>query len=218
MTGPRRAGCGPRLTQPSLVTQPLVTQPSLLMQLRGLCLLLTLVLMILAAARTAAATEKSAAEPQGFWTGPVNSPVPHTIAGGKVIHARRLAAMLKRSHPVLIDVSNAPRRPENLAPQSAWLPLPHQAIPGAVWIPGAGLGEPDARIVDYYRKRLEELTAGNPSQPLVVYCHQRCWLSWNGAKRAIGYGYRQVYWFPEGIEGWRAARLPTVVVDPQPVP
>jgi PQQ-dependent catabolism-associated CXXCW motif protein len=42
-----------------------------------------------------------------------------------------------------------------------------------------------------------------------VYCHERCWLSWNAAKRAIRYGYRNVYWFPDGIEGWRAAGFET---------
>jgi len=52
----------------------------------------------------------------------------------------------------------------------------------------------------------------------VLYCHQQCWLSWNGAKRAIQYGYRNVYWFPEGIEGWRKAKLPTTVVQPEGAP
>jgi len=38
------------------------------------------------------------AEPEGFWTGPVNDPVPHTIKGGKVIHTQALAVLLHRQH------------------------------------------------------------------------------------------------------------------------
>jgi PQQ-dependent catabolism-associated CXXCW motif protein len=55
-------------------------------------------------------------------------------------------------------------------------------------------------------------------RPVVFYCHEKCWLSWNGAKRAIGYGYRNVYWFPDGIEGWRKSKLPTAVVQPEATP
>jgi len=160
----------------------------------------------------------AAPEPADFWTGPVNSPVPGTVSGGKVIHARKLAALLKGGDAVIVDVSSAPRRPENLPASTPWLPLPHQGIPGAIWIPGAGLGAAPPEVDHYYRKRLAAATGNDLSRPLVVYCHARCWLSWNGAKRAIRYGYRSVYWFPDGIEGWRAAHLPTSVVSPEPVP
>ena len=43
----------------------------------------------------------------------------------------------------------------------------------------------------------------------MLYCHPQCWASWNAAKRAISYGYRKVYWYPDGIEGWEKAGLPT---------
>src|SRR5882724_7482640 len=76
-------------------------------------------------------------EPTGFWTGPVNDPVPATLKGGKVIHTRDLAALLKHTNAVVVDVSNAPRRPENLPSTTTWLPVPHPGIPGAIWIPGA---------------------------------------------------------------------------------
>jgi PQQ-dependent catabolism-associated CXXCW motif protein len=160
----------------------------------------------------------AAAEPDGFWQGPVNDPVPNTIRGGKVIHAKALAALLKDKGVVVVDVSNAPRRPGNLPASTTWLPLPHRAIPGAIWIPGAGLGEPPPPLDRYFRERLAKATANDMAKPLVLYCHERCWLSWNGAKRAIQYGYRNVYWFPEGIEGWRKAKLPTAVIEPEATP
>lgn len=166
----------------------------------------------------ARATAAASAQPDGFWKGPVNDPVPNTIRGGKVIHARALAALLKHTGAVVVDVSNAPRRPENLPPSTTWLPLPHRAIPGAIWIPGAGLGEPPPPLDQYFRERLAKATGNDMAKPLVLYCHARCWLSWNGAKRAILYGYRNVYWFPDGIEGWRKARLPTAVIEPEAAP
>ena len=159
-------------------------------------------------------------EPHGFWTGPVNDPVPNTIEGGKVIHTRALAALLKHKNgsAVIVDVSNAPRRPDNLPASTTWLPVPHQAIPGAIWIPGAGLGAPPAAMDEYFRQRLAAATGNDMRRPVVFYCHEKCWLSWNGAKRAIGYGYRNVYWFPDGIEGWRKAKMPTAVVQPEATP
>jgi len=160
-----------------------------------------------------------APEPSGYWTGPINSAVPATLNGGKVIHdARRLRALLKRGETLVVDVSNAPRRPENMAPGAPWLPLPHRAIPGSVWIPGAGLGEIPPAVDNFFRQRLSAATGGDLSRRLVIYCHEKCWLSWNAAKRAISYGYRNVYWFSEGVEGWKAAGFPTAVVEPEAAP
>ena len=183
---------------------------------------------VLAAAQAAAAqggdraakaaadhTAPRGAEPDGYWTGDVDAPTPATLRGGWVIHAGALAALLRHGRAVIVDVSNAPRAPPGLAPGAPWMPLPHRAIPGAVWIPGVGAGSPAPGIEDFFRERLAEATAGDPDRPLVIYCHDRCWLSWNAAKRAIGYGYRRTYWFPEGIEGWIASGRPTATVEPR---
>jgi PQQ-dependent catabolism-associated CXXCW motif protein len=161
----------------------------------------------------------AAPEPQGYWTGPINSTVPVTIAGGKVIHdAHDLQALLKGGDVVVLDVSNAPRRPENLAPGAPWLPLPHQAIPGTLWLPGVGLGEVPPSVDAFFRERLAAATGGELARKVVIYCHETCWLSWNAAKRAIHYGYRNVYWFRDGIEGWKAAGLPTALIKPEAEP
>jgi sulfur-oxidizing protein SoxY len=158
------------------------------------------------------APESSVAEPQDFWTGPVNAPVPGTLSGGTVIRANDLAALLKQRRAVVVDVSNSQQRPEKLAPQAVWMPAPHPVIPGSLWIAGAGAGAIDANTDKLYRERLAAATSHNLDHPVVVYCHERCWLSWNAAKRAIRYGYRKVYWFPDGIEGWRAAGFDTATV------
>jgi PQQ-dependent catabolism-associated CXXCW motif protein len=155
------------------------------------------------------------AEPEGYWEGKVDAPTPSTLHGGRVIHVEELEALLRQGKTVVIDVSNTPRRPAELAPGAPWLPLPHRALPDALWLPGVGAGALTREVEDFYRRRLERATEGNVDVPLVVYCHENCWLSWNAAKRAIGYGYRRVFWLPDGIEGWTAAGRQTKVAAPE---
>jgi PQQ-dependent catabolism-associated CXXCW motif protein len=158
-----------------------------------------------------ATTDDPPAEPADYWTGPIHAPVPATLSGGTVVHTAQLQTLLERDDVVLVEVSNAPRRPENLAPNAPWLPTPHVVIPGSLWIAGAGMGAiaPDAETS--FRDQLTHATGADLDHPIVVYCHEQCWLSWNAAKRAVRLGYRQVHWYPEGIEGWRAAGLETSV-------
>lgn len=157
-------------------------------------------------------------EPADFWTGPINSAVPATLTGGTVIRASELAKLLKQERPVIVDVSNTPPRPSNLAPQAVWMPPPHPVIPGSLWLSGVGEGSVSAATDEFYRSRLAQTTSNDLNHPVVVYCHERCWLSWNAAKRAIRYGYRRVYWFPDGIEGWQAAGHATEVAQPEFAP
>ena len=167
-----------------------------------------------AADGAAASAEPAVPEPADFWNGPVNSPTPATLSGGTVIRAPDLATLLKQKGVVVVDVSNSPPRPEKLAPQAVWMPPPHAVIPGSLWLAGVGNGTLDEPTEKFYRRRLGEATANDMNHTVVVYCHDRCWLSWNAAKRAIRYGYQRVYWFPEGIEGWKAAGFPTAVAEP----
>jgi PQQ-dependent catabolism-associated CXXCW motif protein len=168
-------------------------------------------LAVLCLATCAAAT---APEPQGFWQGPTDAPTPATISGGSVIHTDALIGLLRQHPLVLVDVSSAPRRPPELRPGVLWLPLTHRDIPHSIWIPGAGLGTVPLEIDAQYRSRLAALTGHDFGATIVVYCHERCWLSWNAAKRAIGYGYRHVAWYPDGVEGWTRAGQPTAAAQP----
>jgi PQQ-dependent catabolism-associated CXXCW motif protein len=77
------------------------------------------------------------------------------------------------------------------------------------------MGDIPSSTEAFFRKRLASATQNDFSHPLIVYCHEHCWLSWNAAKRAISYGYRAVYWFPDGVEGWKAAGEATATVEPE---
>jgi PQQ-dependent catabolism-associated CXXCW motif protein len=153
-------------------------------------------------------------EPSGFWTGPMQSEVPATISGGTVIDTPALAAMIEEKDPVLIDVGPMPHKPDNI-PLEEWVPPPHRTIPGAIWLPGVGAGALAPQVEEWYRAWLEQLTGGDRSKPLVIFCHPDCWGSWNAAKRAIRDGYRAVHWYEEGIEGWQDAGQETRAVQPE---
>jgi PQQ-dependent catabolism-associated CXXCW motif protein len=165
------------------------------------------------AATSADRSTRLVAEPAGYWTGDVNAPTPTTLHGATVVTAQQVRNLLTTG-AVVIDVSNAPRRPEQLAPGAPWMPTAHAGIPGALWIPGAGMGVVPVSVETYFRAKLTASTGGDLSRPIVIYCHRRCWLSWNAAKRAISYGYRNVAWFPQGIEGWRASGQSTTELKP----
>jgi PQQ-dependent catabolism-associated CXXCW motif protein len=143
--------------------------------------------------------------------------VPATIEGGTVVDSAKLAALIAERHPVLVDVGPTPRKPDNVSAE-AWVPPPHRTIPGAVWLPGVGAGELAPNAEAWYRARLGALTGGDLSKPVVVFCHPNCWGSWNAAKRAILYGYTDVHWYEEGIEGWQEAGHETHAVQPQVPP
>ncbi len=146
-----------------------------------------------------------APEPPGLWTGEERGAVPATLAGGQVVDTAALAALLAQGGVVAVDVSVAQRRPEGMPPGSVWLPLVHRDIAGSIWMPDAGQALLAPQTEAWMRGRLQALTGDDSGRPLVFYCHPECWRSWNAAKRAVGWGYRAVMWYPQGIEGWGEA-------------
>jgi PQQ-dependent catabolism-associated CXXCW motif protein len=145
------------------------------------------------------------------------APTPATIAGGTVLSTAELQALLKRRNPVLVDVLPMQKRPENLPATTLWLAKPRRNLPGSVWLPDVGRGALNPAVEAYLRRNLERLTGGDRGRDLVFYCLADCWMSWNAARRAIGYGYTAVYWYRDGTDGWTAAGLPTETCAPVPM-
>jgi len=81
-------------------------------------------------------------------------------------------------------------------------------IHGSVWLPDTGYGKLAAATEDYLRRGLERASGGNNTRLLVIYCQADCWMSWNGGKRVLSYGYSNVAWYPEGSRWWERADLP----------
>jgi PQQ-dependent catabolism-associated CXXCW motif protein len=176
-----------------------------------------LLLTVTVGAALAAATAQTlyAPEPQGYWLGAIHGPVPATIAGGTVVGTEALARLVASGGVVLVDVAEAAHRPAGLPAGTLWLPPPHRDIPGSVWIPDVGRGAISPHFAAWFRMRLAALTGDDRDKRIVVYCHPRCWMSWNAAKRVIDGGYRAVFWYPDGVEGWKTAGHPTAVAAPE---
>lgn len=150
-------------------------------------------------------------EPEGLWTGAMQSETPSTLAGARIVDAEQ-AKDLAAAGALLLDVSA--ETPPPPSPPKLWSPI-HRSIPGAHWWPGAGRGDADAAFAAKFSARLAALSGGDQARPLVFFCHPRCWGSWNAAKRALGLGYREVHWYPGGIEGWEE-KYPAAALTPDP--
>jgi len=117
---------------------------------------------------------------------------------------------------VFIDVLPHAPKPQNLPAGTIWREKPRLNIPGSIWLPDTGYGTLAAATEDYLRHGLARASGGNSATLLVIYCLADCWMSWNAAKRALSYGYRNVAWYPEGTDGWQRADLPVAESQPEP--
>ena len=155
-------------------------------------------------------------EPTGYRMDEYRAPTPATLAGGTVLDTAGVQSLIGASEVILIDVLPMQKRPDNLPANTLWIPKVRNNIPGSVWLPDVGRGALNESVERYFQENLEQLTAGDRSRKIIVYCLADCWMSWNAAKRAIEYGYRSVYWYPGGTDHWTAAGLATK--ESQPVP
>ncbi len=161
----------------------------------------------------AARAEDPPPEPDGYRTETLRAPTPATLGGARVLDLAALERVVAEG-PVLIDVGPAPVRPPDLAEDAVWLPT-HRIIPGAAWMPGAGLGDLSPEREQHLLAQVATLTGGDPAATVVVFCKPDCWASWNLGKRLVNAGYTGVAWFPAGVDAWQEAH-PTAPVEPMP--
>ena len=171
-------------------------------------------LLLASLAPAGQAQPPSAPEPDGYRLDDYRAPTPATVAGGQAIGTAEAETLWRGRNATFVDVLPAPRRPEGLRPDALWKPLPRRDIPGSVWLPDVGRGALSPALESYFRANLERATAGDKARALIFYCLADCWMSWNAAKRAAGYGYTRIYWYRDGSDGWEAARLPSADATP----
>ncbi|UEM02276.1 PQQ-dependent catabolism-associated CXXCW motif protein [Skermanella rosea] len=162
----------------------------------------------------------AAADPKAadFRMSDYRAPTPDSVPGAATVGTGRVQEMAKSGEAVLIDVYPAPPRPATLPADAVWMPKARRTVPGAVWLPNVGYGALADDMDRHFRDSLERLTGGDPGRPIVFFCEPDCWMSWNAALRAVGYGYGAVHYYPEGAGGWALAGLPLEPVQPEPGP
>ena len=145
------------------------------------------------------------------------APIPATLAGARVIAVTEAEELWRSDGAIFVDVLPRPPKPD-LPEGTVWHEPPHHDIPGSVWLADVGFGGLSPEMESWYGESLARLTAGDKTRPLVIYCRENCWMSWNAGKRAVGLGYTGILWFPGGIEAWEAAGLPLEERQPEPRP
>lgn len=157
-------------------------------------------------------------EPQGYRTDHYRAPVPETLTGATVIGPETAYALWKTDRVAFVDVWPRPPKPANLPEGTIWREPKRVSIPGSIWLPNVGYGELAEITDDYFRRGMALATKGDFSTPVVLFCLEECWMSWNAAKRALEYGYTHVYWFPDGTDGWEFKDYPVeeVIAFPEP--
>lgn len=171
-------------------------------------------LFVLACLIPGTSIAQEVAEPDGYRDEPYAAPVPAGLSGATTVDTEEAQRLWKEGRVIFIDVLPREPRPKNLPEGTVWRDRPRDTIPGATWLPNVGYAELSSEEADYFRTGLGAVTDGDPSRPVLFFCREDCWMSWNAAKRALEYGYQDVYWYPGGSDGWSAAGLATELAEP----
>lgn len=161
-------------------------------------------------------SEKAPPEPAGYRLKHYRAPTPASLTGATTVSSDEAMALWKSRSTLFIDVMPRPVKPDKLPADTIWHPPERRNIPGSVWLPNTGYGVLNPAMKTYFEDNLTRLTRGNQEQPILIYCLENCWMSWNAAKRAIALGYRNVYWYPDGTDDWE--RIGGMLESAEPVP
>lgn len=160
-----------------------------------------MVLIASAGAPSQAADNSAFDRATGYRITHYRAAVPDMVPGGTRVDLDKVDALIKDS-ALLLDVMPS----EGAGPDPTtgkWrLSRPHQSIPGAVWLPDVGRGSISKIYEEYLSENVKRLTAGDVSKQIIVFCQSDCWMAWNAVQRIAALGYRRIFWFPEGTDGW----------------
>jgi len=127
--------------------------------------------------------------------------VPETVPGGTRVDRDRVDALIKDG-AILLDVMPSEGAGADPVTGQWRLSRPHQSIPQSTWLPDVGRGQLKDGFEAYLKSNVAKLTNGDPSKALIVFCQSDCWMGWNAVQRISKLGYANIFWFPEGTDGW----------------
>lgn len=149
---------------------------------------------------------------EGYRISRYRSPTPESSEDAVRISTQELSDWLgSDDRPVLLDVL-----PLQTFGTEFVQTEPRLNIPGSMWLPNVGRGELEPWLEAYFKRGLQRLTQGDRTRAVVIYCRADCWMSWNAVKRARAWGYTRLYWYRDGMSGWRDFGL--VQQESEPVP
>ena len=153
-------------------------------------------------------------EPGDYRMDHFRAPVPDTLKGARVVNAEEAYKIWEAGQTVFIDVLPQAPKPEKLPDNVIWRDNTHDTIRGGVWLPNVGFGKLHPDMHKWFASELQRLTGGDKTRPVLFYCLIDCWMSWNAGKRALEYGYTNVAWFPDGMDGWNLQDYPVETISP----
>lgn len=156
------------------------------------------------------------AQPDGYRMELYDDEVPTGLDGATRVSAHDVKRLQETEDALVIDVIPEHRKPDFLPENQIWIPVPHKGVPGALWLPDVGYGVLSEITEGYFKRHIATATQGNLEHPVVFYCRINCWMSWNAAKRALSYGYANVYWFADGIEDWQFEGYEFAILEAAP--
>jgi TolB-like protein/class 3 adenylate cyclase len=125
---------------------------------------------------------------------------PAMVPGARILRTADLVTFLEQRKPLVLDVNG-------------W----GKSVPGAIALPGAGIGGTTTDAVQArLGRKMEALTRGDRTKPIVT-------MAWNAerfsarnlALRLVALGYANVTWYRGGREAWEVAGQPETEVAVQ---
>lgn len=128
--------------------------------------------------------------------------MPAAAPGALTVGDETAHALWRTGKVAFVDVMPDFPKPKGLPKDAIWQGRVRYSVPGAHWMPEAGYGDLAAEAETAFKTDLTRITGGDLDHPILFLCRQDCWMSWNASKRAAGWGYTRVFWYPDGSTGW----------------
>ena len=113
---------------------------------------------------------------------------------------------------ILLDTWKKDIKPEALDPKK-WMPAQRYSLPGAKWIPNAGLEVLTPELRKYFEETVKRLTKGNKEAKIVCFC-RRGYYSKIAAERLVQMGYTNIFLYP-GTDVWEDAGNRLIIIKPE---
>ena len=130
----------------------------------------------------------------------------------RILDTEEVKNVVNSKSAILLDVWKKDIKPEKLDPKK-WMPAQRYSIPGAKWIPNAGLETLTPELRKYFQETVKRLTKGNKDAKIVCFC-RRGYYAKIAAERLVRMGYTNIFLYP-GTDLWEDAGNRLTIVKPE---